>query len=748
MLGALLLLGQMAMAQKIDQRLTNLVQNSAQHRAPGQHIRQKAENDRFCVSYTSDGKISSLGVMAYLRKGAQYPTEQLELIGIKVNSVVDNIVSLSVPADKLMMLNDIDDIILVLPDEYKQTMNNDGRRMTNADKVSDATTAKAQGLPQAYTGSGVVMGIIDKGIDFNHLAFLNSDGTTRLKHAYIYQKGTTVNVIEYSPSEMLMLTSDVTDSSHGTHTSAIAAGSRMDDGWQGVAPDVDLILVGVGQNSIDAVMYDAMKKIFDYAESVHKPAVISISMGNTDRLHDGSVPVAKYVKEMTVSGTKQGRAVLISSSNAADNCMSIVKTLGDPDADGWQIKTVMGAYNKGGDSNKPFYNKSDLFLYADDGKDFTAELRIVNIKTGEVIAGNIDSYLTNEKSDLSGYKLLKGKRVNNKGETVVVWENDYNYPISYLPQPDLRLALFVKGTKGQTIKIIRTDDAAQEFGFMVPEVFRDKGYTEGNGDMAFNGDICDDAVISVGAYNSCLGFTNYEGHQVDLTRIVSKVTGMPQVVGEIADFSSYGVDDNGKNRPTVLGPGQHVLSAFNLYDTNKFDHFGNLDPQGSIASVVRNYKNDRNNWFGYMAGTSMSTPHVAGIVALWMQAKPTLTANEINDIMKQTCINDEFTDIVKIPSHNLAQAGYGKIDALAGLKKILGIETSIPDLPRQQAQVKLEGRTLLLQGQTDVQVTVYSLSGKQVMTARAKDGAVQLNGLASGVYAVRVGQHGSTLIRL
>lgn len=116
--------------------------------------------------------------------------------------------------------------------------------------------------------------------------------------------------------------------------------------------------------------------------------------------------------------------------------------------------------------------------------------------------------------------------------------------------------------------------------------------------------------------------------------------------------------------------------------------------------------------------------------------------------MKQTCINDEFTDIVKIPSHNFAQAGYGKIDALAGLKKILGIETSIPDLPRQQAQVKLEGRTLLLQGQTDVQVTVYSLSGKQVMTARAKDGAVQLNGLASGVYAVRVGQHGSTLIRL
>lgn len=58
------------------------------------------------------------------------------------------------PADKLMTLEDIDDIILVLPDEYKQLENNDGRRMTNADKVSDATAAKAKGLPQAYTGSG------------------------------------------------------------------------------------------------------------------------------------------------------------------------------------------------------------------------------------------------------------------------------------------------------------------------------------------------------------------------------------------------------------------------------------------------------------------------------------------------------------------------------------------------------------------------------------------------------------------
>ena len=128
--------------------------------------------------------------------------------------------------------------------------------------------------------------------------------------------------------------------------------------------------------------------------------------------------------------------------------------------------------------------------------------------------------------------------------------------------------------------------------------------------------------------------------------------------------------------------------------------------------------------------------------------RPLLTANEINDVIKQTSVKDQFTEIGMIPSHNLAQAGYGKIDAMAGVKKILGIDTSIPDLPRQQVQVRLEGHTLFLQEQEDVEVTVYSISGKQVMTTQAKDGVVQLNGLASGVYAVKVGQKGSTLIRL
>jgi hypothetical protein len=55
---------------------------------------------------------------------------------------------------------------------------------------------------------------------------------------------------------------------------------------------------------------------------------------------------------------------------------------------------------------------------------------------------------------------------------------------------------------------------------------------------------------------------------------------------------------------------------------------------------------------------------------------------------------------------------------------------------------------LNIDGYNDVQVTIYNLNGQQMLNTRATDGTVMLNSLPSGVYAVKIGQQGSTLIRL
>jgi hypothetical protein len=62
---------------------------------------------------------------------------------------------------------------------------------------------------------------------------------------------------------------------------------------------------------------------------------------------------------------------------------------------------------------------------------------------------------------------------------------------------------------------------------------------------------------------------------------------------------------------------------------------------------------------------------VAGIIALWLQANPELTYEDVRKLIRETSKNDKYTtDTEYIPSHNILQAGAGKIDALEGLRTL------------------------------------------------------------------------------
>ena len=81
----------------------------------------------------------------------------------------------------------------------------------------------------------------------------------------------------------------------------------------------------------------------------------------------------------------------------------------------------------------------------------------------------------------------------------------------------------------------------------------------------------------------------------------------------------------------------------------------------------------RNHYYGVKEGTSMAAPHVAGIIALWLQAKPEMTYADVRSLKNETSYNDEYTtNPERIPSGNVIQAGAGKIDALAGLQVLTG----------------------------------------------------------------------------
>ena len=81
-----------------------------------------------------------------------------------------------------------------------------------------------------------------------------------------------------------------------------------------------------------------------------------------------------------------------------------------------------------------------------------------------------------------------------------------------------------------------------------------------------------------------------------------------------------------------------------------------------------------------MQGTSQATPVTAGIVAQWLQAAQSvgksLTVNQVKDIMRRTAIHDCFTD-----GPSAKRFGYGKIDALAGIKLITDNHEGVLELP-------------------------------------------------------------------
>ena len=667
---ALLLVAAGVNAQKIDQRLTRLVEKSDARRAQRLITQSpQAVKQQIAVDFNADGTPRSMSAIATLKEAKECPTQQLEQMGIKVRYQIGDMVVLNIPADKLLQLENIEEFSYIRADEMVSKINEKAREATNIDKVHNAAAAAAQQLPKAYTGDGVVVGVIDAGIDYNHAAFRNADGTTRIKKVIDYSNNNIKQV--YDTDEAIKaLTTDAPDS-HGTHTSAIAGGSDTGNGQQGMAPQAELVLCGLGNYTLNSNIAECIKDIFDYAETAGKPAVVNISLATMIGLRDGSDLVPKAVAALTENGTKPGRAVVIGSANSAGTWQSIIKKL-DSTTD--ELKTVLGAAIVPlSDYPMPVTYDANYCMYADDYQDFSVELKVVNLKTGEI------SEMGNHTLDALGgpcpIMINKDNLPTLDGGTAVFYSLILLGVGVQMDDENYRLVLVVKaGHDGQTIKMVCTADDNLEPCFDAPENLASAGFTKGNGDFTISTLICNDNVISVGSYitrNTWKDYTNTDRQYPE-----SKLTGKVQEIGEISDFSSYGVDDNGKARPTLLAPGHGIISGANNYDSSLFlkGDPGTIDPEKdltSLCSLVE--KHGRKNWYVLEQGTSMSTPVVTGIVALWMQAKPTLTTNDILDVMKQTCVNDEFTtNVAKIPSGNKVQAGWGKIDCLAGLKTILG----------------------------------------------------------------------------
>lgn len=166
------------------------------------------------------------------------------------------------------------------------------------------------------TGRGVLIAIIDSGIDYYHMDFRNADGTTRILELWdqdrgeVYTReqinealgaGTREAALKIVPS------SDV--SGHGTAVAGIAAGSGLEgDGkYRGVAYESELLIVKLGTSLKDSFprTTEVMRAV-DYAVnraiSLGMPLAVNLSFGNTYGSHDGTSLLETYIDFAAATG--------------------------------------------------------------------------------------------------------------------------------------------------------------------------------------------------------------------------------------------------------------------------------------------------------------------------------------------------------------------------------------------------------------------------------------------------------------
>jgi subtilisin family serine protease len=101
--------------------------------------------------------------------------------------------------------------------------------------------------------------------------------------------------------------------------------------------------------------------------------------------------------------------------------------------------------------------------------------------------------------------------------------------------------------------------------------------------------------------------------------------------GERSAYSSVGPTYDERVKPDVMAPGTNVISSYSSY-------YLEACPEASdIASDVEHFEfNGRTYAWNANSGTSMSSPVVAGIIALWLEAKPTLSRDDVMEVIRES----------------------------------------------------------------------------------------------------------------
>ncbi len=660
-------------------------------------------------------------IKAFITINDESAIEKITALGGKVTVITDELLTGEIPLNTLQAIADLDEVVYVQAASPVRQLLDVAREVSHVDEAHNPDNSTGKG---AFTGKDVVIGIVDGGFEFGHIDFYTSDQSTlRVKRVWDqnskvgnspqpYGYGT-----EYSAPDEIKAAKDNAAGFHATHVTGIAAGADKTTPYYGVAPDADLILVSYRDGDTDIV--DAVKYCFEYAESVGKPCVVNLSLGSHYGPHDGTSVIDRAFDEMA----GPGRIIVGAAGNEAQYNLHAGKTL---TATNNQLKTMITYPNDAADKMRAL-----LDVWGSVGKDIKAKAVVVYPQKGEIIKEGTELSCRLNTGDSHQLKFTTANDGINGWIGIGVTVDPNNNRPNVFVQSEIthraenrRVGIILTGEDGDEIHLWNN-----YLGGLTNANVR--GWTDGDNEYTV-GEIggTGKRIISVVSYTTKDRYNAVDGYTYVIDPIA---TGE---LNEISIFSSLGPTLDGRTKPDVCAPGAIVVSACSRYSI--------IGTDADLMVPAKTTVDNQNYYYEVNLGTSMASPFVAGTVALWLQANPNLTPEDVKWIINQSAKQDEFTGS-DLPNN---MWGAGKIDTYAGLL-IAADPSSIEELEMAMSLLKVnadrEANTLQFffaegEGQHDLNVTAYDAMGHYAATYHIESNGqtVSTEGLTPGLYILHV----------
>ena len=547
-------------------------------------------------------------------------------------------------------------------------------------------------LGTSYTGKGVVVGICDIGIDPLHPTFLDKDGRSRIKRVVQYIEDKGIRLQLDGDDEYKDWGTDNPDYFHATHVCGILAGGGAETPYSGIATDAEIVVTV--STLTDVGLLAGVEDIIDYAKEVGKPAVINISVGSYTGAHDGSSLFSQYLDMcaddaiIVLSSGNEGASknTLITEFN--EDCQSVSLRLGNTL---WDQINMYGSTEIWSGSDKPL--SISLGLYDSNQSCIVRWGEPFNVTKDQPQTYTWDGSGSIETGfPFIGDLTVSGEVNSENGRHCTVLEYDFKSEEESSKGGWARYGLAVKvgGEQGDDAEIYADGIYSRLIGL--------SGNKQPSTERTVSDLACGFRVISVGMYGNRDSIPYSAPVEFQDEEIYFRPSGSEH--GATVAYSSYGTLRDGRVLPLTVAPGSTLMSA----GSRPFIEFYPYHPHLRIGDTI---------WLSE-GGTSMSSPYVAGYIATWLEAVPTLTVEDAIRIIAST----NRLDIAEPEDPHNANGYFDPVRGIRMALEIGGVEG-------------IENPDGILSPEDFVEV--YDLTGIK----RYAGSASGLSGIGKGIYLVK-----------